>query len=468
MAKKSDVIVIGAGIGGLAVAAALASRGKNVTVLEKAPIVGGRATSFPLKGILTEYGFHGLSAGGHAVKLLDLVGQSIPLQTLDPNFVLFRNKKFHEVPGEIDDFATWDYIPAGDRPELIDTLHLVEKMSFDEMEEWDYIGFGDWLKDHTSSLDVQDFIAQMGNIYITEEFNSNLSAGEVLRCLKLALKEKAWSVYPKDGPLNLINEAFAKAVTAGGGEVLLNTVAREITVRSEAVTGVIAESKDGVLKLEAPIVISNMPVWDIFRLIPRDFFPRWFVDKARFLEEHSQLAARASAGITCISKKPLMSYKTAVLVPCMEEVNSTGASYVRWLSEPTNWVPSIAPQGQHLFQYGPVWPRWYVDLLRERKSIYDKEIRSFWREIKTMFPDFKDEDIIWKGDGVILATDTSMAFPGNAWKQRLDVRAPNVAGLYNVGDTVRGWGVAMDTAVSSAVLCAQKILKTKLIDLEEF
>ena len=467
MAKKCDVIVVGAGIGGLACGAALSKGGKNVIVLEKGAIVGGRATSFPLKGIYTEYGFHGLSAGGHAVKLLDHVGQTVPLQKLTPNFVIYHDKKFHEVPDEIEDIKNFDYIPAGDRSELVDILHMIEKMSFEETTEYDFTGWGDWIKEHTSSLAIYDFLGQMGNIFITEEFNSNISAGEALRCLSLALKEKGWSVYPKNGPLNAINEAFAKAITDAKGEVLLKTIVREITVRNGVVTGVVAEGPDGLLKIEAPIVVSNAPVWDIFRLVARDNFPRWFVDRTRFLEDHSQIAARASIGITCISSQPLQPYKTAVLVPAFEEVNSTGASYVRWLSEPTNWVPGIAPEGKHLFQYGPVWPRWYVDLARERKSIYDKEIKSFWREIKAMFPDFNEENIIWKGDGVILATDTSMKFPGNAWKQRIDVKAPNVGGLYLVGDTVRGWGVAMDGAVCSAILAAQRILKTKIMDVTE-
>ena len=53
MTKKSDVIVIGAGIGGLACGAALAKGGNHVIVLEGKDRVGGRATSIPIHGIQT-------------------------------------------------------------------------------------------------------------------------------------------------------------------------------------------------------------------------------------------------------------------------------------------------------------------------------------------------------------------------------------------------------------------------------
>lgn len=109
------------------------------------------------------------------------------------------------------------------------------------------------------------------------------------------------------------------------------------------------------------------------------------------------------------------------------------------------------------------YPNTIVDLLRERPVIYKKEIQGLWREVQTMFPHLKQESIMWKSDGIILGTEMSLKFPGNAWKQRLDVKAPNVDGLYFVGDTVRMWSTAMDGSVCSAILAAERILKTKVL-----
>ncbi len=464
--EKWDVIVVGAGIGGIACGAILAKRGKRVIVLEARGRVGGRAASFPIMEIPSQLGFHGLSAGGHVEKLLAALGQTVPMVKLEPNFVIYHDERFFEVPGNIDDFARFDYIPEGDRAELVDILRLVERIPLEETDEYDSIGWGDWIREHTGSQAIFDFLALFGNIFITEEFASNIAAGEALRCLSLALKEGGWSDYPKEGDFNAINKAFADVVKGTGGDVRCQVKAREIIVRGNTVRGVTAETAEGLLELEAPIVISNLPVWDIFSLVSPDCFPRLFIDRARFLEEHSQIATTSAMGLTCVSSQPLHSYRTGVLVPCTSQANSTGASYLRWLAVPTNVVSGVFPQGRHLFQYGPVLPRWYVNLLRERRSIYAKEIDGLWREIRQMFPSFKEENILWKGDGVILQTDLSMNFPGNSGKQRLDIKAPGVDGLYFAGDTVRGWGVGCDGAVHSAILCAERILKTKVMKVE--
>ena len=57
--ERFDAIVIGAGIAGLGVAALLAKdHGQRVLVLERAPFVGGRALSDPVRGTMpyTTYG----------------------------------------------------------------------------------------------------------------------------------------------------------------------------------------------------------------------------------------------------------------------------------------------------------------------------------------------------------------------------------------------------------------------------
>lgn len=461
MAEKFDVAIIGAGIGGLCAGALLAKEGKKVALFEGRAGVGGRAFSLPIMGIRTEFGFHGIVTNGHLCHVLEKVGLDIPMIPLEPNFVMYHDKKFFEVPGKIKDFAKFDYIPEKDRGELVDILQYIRDFPVAAAEDYDLMGWGDWLNERTSSRDIYDFMALMANIPMTEEFTSNISAGEALRCIGAGLRESTWSIYPRDGALNVCWEALAKVINDNGGKVTNNAWVREIGVKNAVAQGVTVETAEGILKVEAPVVISNLPVWEIFKLTNQEDFPRWFVEKVHFNEAHAFQAPSASLGLTCVSSKPLNNYNTMVLLTCKEELNSTGPSYVRWLSQPTNWIHGMG-KDKHLFQYGPVCPRWYVALCRERRSIYEKEINNMWNEIFAMHPHFKKEDIIWKGDGIIPSTDCTSKFPGNAWRQRIDVQAPNVKGLYFVGDTVRGWGVAMDTCASSAILCAEKILKKSL------
>ena len=54
--KQKKVVVIGAGIGGLATACLLAKKGYSVTVVEKNSKPGGRANLFEEKGYLFDMG----------------------------------------------------------------------------------------------------------------------------------------------------------------------------------------------------------------------------------------------------------------------------------------------------------------------------------------------------------------------------------------------------------------------------
>lgn len=461
--EHRDAIVVGGGPGGLACAALLAKGGKRVVVLEGRRRIGGRATSFAVKDVLTELAWHGLPAGSKIERLLPALGQPVPLVKLEPNFVIYHDKRFFEVPGRVEEFAKFDYIPQADRAELVEILRLIARMSFEEAEDYDWTPWGDWIREHTSSQALYDFLALLATIFLTDEFMSDLAAGEMIRVFSIMLKEGVWDFYPKEGAFNAINEAFARAIKAMGGEVRTESRVREVTVKDNTAMGVTVEVPEGVLKLEAPIVILGFPVWEIFRIVSPDCFPSWFVDRVHFLEQKSRMSAIGGMGISFVSSEPLHSYKTALLVPCTSPDNASGPSYIKWLSEPTNWAPKLSTKGTHLIQYGPVLPRYYVDLLREKPSTYEKEANGLWKETWKMFPNFNPKNILWKGGAVMPLGDFTMKFPGNTWKQRLDVKAPCVDGLYLVGDTVRGWGLGSDCAVSSAILCAERILKTKVV-----
>jgi 15-cis-phytoene desaturase len=59
---SSSVVVIGGGLAGLSAAARLAYHGYRVTLLEKAPKLGGRAITIPMKGFNFNFGAHAIYA----------------------------------------------------------------------------------------------------------------------------------------------------------------------------------------------------------------------------------------------------------------------------------------------------------------------------------------------------------------------------------------------------------------------
>ena len=76
-----DVIIIGAGIGGLTAAALLSKTGLSVCVLEKEPHVGGYLAGFRRKDFIFDTAIHWLNQygpEGMVTKLFDVLGSDHP------------------------------------------------------------------------------------------------------------------------------------------------------------------------------------------------------------------------------------------------------------------------------------------------------------------------------------------------------------------------------------------------------
>jgi C-3',4' desaturase CrtD len=90
---RKKITVIGAGIGGLTAGALLAKRGYDVTVYERASIVGGCASTFKRKGFTFDVGatqVAGLEAGGIHHRIFKELGIALPAATLcNPSCAVF-------------------------------------------------------------------------------------------------------------------------------------------------------------------------------------------------------------------------------------------------------------------------------------------------------------------------------------------------------------------------------------------
>lgn len=88
-----QVIVVGGGLAGLSAAARLAHNGYQVTLLEKAPKLGGRAISIPMKGFNFNFGAHAIYARDKSIlrKYESEIGLQIDWKNFSPS------KAFYDV-----------------------------------------------------------------------------------------------------------------------------------------------------------------------------------------------------------------------------------------------------------------------------------------------------------------------------------------------------------------------------------
>src|SRR5690554_4594830 len=109
--NRLDVIVAGGGFAGLATGALLAHEGARVTVLERRPIMGGRALVVKQDGFTLNYGLHYI-VGGHAsphYRILKHIGKldAAPLAPVNSRKLYrMRRGRLYHVPSTPLDMLT--------------------------------------------------------------------------------------------------------------------------------------------------------------------------------------------------------------------------------------------------------------------------------------------------------------------------------------------------------------------------
>ena len=109
-------VVVGGGLAGLSVAARLAKSGVQVTLLEKAPKLGGRAVTIPLKGFDFNFGAHAIYArdSSYIRKLERELGLDIGWADFDPKKARYDlGDEVTEMPATLEGLYKTKVLPKG-------------------------------------------------------------------------------------------------------------------------------------------------------------------------------------------------------------------------------------------------------------------------------------------------------------------------------------------------------------------
>jgi len=307
--KKSDVCIIGAGIGGLTAGALLTKQGYNVKLFEKESMIGGRALSFDpssfsptqYRDLLSRFHMHipfsepdietifeekmlsgyRLDLGYHAIGGGVLSNINSVLSELDEHIEILESRVgfIKEEGFDFPFLSTADIIKIS--PHIFRLLFSGEKT----MKRLDSVSMTKTIQKYGKGK--MKLILEIFSRSITTVNNlDRISTGEMFRSQRNLYKGSKPVGYPKGG-LGSIHQKLADFITKNGGEIYLEQPVEKILFDGEKATGVFVGDK----KYYFDIIVSNILVQDLFSIADEKRFPKEYIKNIKSLRGTGSLCA---------------------------------------------------------------------------------------------------------------------------------------------------------------------------------
>ncbi len=443
MEKRYDAIIVGGGISGLGTAGLLSKAGKKVILIEKKRAVGGRAATYRKDGVVRSIGQHTPMFGGRLEELFTrLEIPDLPKEPFTDHY-LWMDGKFMSI---VDVFQL---VPERCDPSEIETMIKLLDSGVD-LEELDDISADVWLKPIVKTKFFHELIRMASIVMCTIPRLEDMSASIVYDSMKILMG--SLFIWQATNGISEYWEAMADTIRKHGGTVMTGANVKSIIADNGRVSGVLIADKftadddiegefGSATMIEAPIVISAIPIWEIFKLIPEEKFPDEFVKKAWNVEERT-----ANLGLTALLSQPI-DYKKALYMLDFPNVGYPGTIFM-----PSNVASNIAPKGQQLFEASIICD---YSLKKDQQKIYHMR-EMLLKDLQILYPGW-DKYAIWQN--TYFHYEEPKRTAGRAGKNRPGSKAPNIEGLYFCGDSVASRALpGMECAADSAMLCATAIL----------
>ena len=362
-------VVIGSGFGGLAVANRLASRGMQVTVLEKRDKVGGRAYQFTQGGYTFDMGPSLITAPEIIEDVFRAAGRSLSDYTslipLDPFYrVYFHDGTSIDYSGDAEamkeqmrqfnerDADRYDAFMAA-ASKVYDAV-ITEKLGarpFDTIKSMvDFVPramrLGAW---KPMSLFASTFFRDFRHRFLFS-FHPLFLGGNPFRSpavyAMIPFLEKKQGVWFTPGGMYSLVQAFERLLIDQGATIETGTEVSRIDIRNGKAVGVTAGGKH----YPADIVVSNSDVGHLYRdLVPAENRSKWSDSKV----------ARTSYTMSCFllylgvkGTYPQLKHHTLILTKRYKELlrdifdkKVLPDDFSMYLHVPTRTDPGMAPEG---------------------------------------------------------------------------------------------------------------------------
>jgi len=433
--EEYDVVIAGAGAGGLLTALALSAQGKRVLVVEKSDRLGGVWHGYWVDGYRVDQGLHVITRvtrGAFARFMREYLPEP-------PQFVLHEGWYFRvydrvaTIPTSIGQTLTWPLTDFRGRLSLVRVGAKIKTMKLDEMKRYKDITFLEFMRRHGTTNQVILEVIQSAVYMAAGVGIDEASAYEALRTLKDTDRE-----YPKTTMLKRLlfgSVEYDEGYVIGGMEGLVRRVVDAINgayVLNAPVEGIL--ERDGHVTAlqvgddEVPHsrIVSNIPLWNMPRIVRSDdprvvsFFERW-----------SRM--RVTRGVTLwlgLDEVVIGDRKSRVIVRPTPN---------RWIVSVSSFDPSCAPPGKELVGIATIY--------REGMSLEDHVEAIKGNGLEKYHPGLL-EHVEMEHAQMSYATRAAL-IPGQTDLDRPGPRTP-IRGLYIVGTDTAGAGVGLQQAANSA------------------
>lgn len=240
--------IVGGGAAGLAAAYELGKRGHQAIVYERAPFVGGQASTFDVNGAKLERGYHHLFTGD--TDILDLIGEI----GLGNRMRFFESKVGTLFDGKIYKFVTPLDLLRFKPLSFIDRVRLgLMTLRVRRIKDWrtlEGVTADEWLREHSGKGPYDVFWGPMLRGKFGEEYYDQVGMAWVWGKVhtRFASRGKGLSKEMLGYPMGSFGEIFdvlAEKISEQGGEVYLNRTVSRIVVEDGRAVGLEVEGVDG-------------------------------------------------------------------------------------------------------------------------------------------------------------------------------------------------------------------------------
>jgi len=326
--NQFDVIIIGAGAGGLCTAARLAHQGYRTLVVERLDKVGGRASTDDIEGFKVNNGAIVIEVGGITQQTCEEVGAPFDIREPQPPILYRIAGKDVDVTG-----GGWGFLLGKLTRQGAKLVKGIGAARNDSGLPEDELSTAEWVSKYTKNEGVHGIFRNMcASVFAVG--SEDLPARVFLTYFTRKSAFKRFGFHP-EGTIGLW-QALAGAVKRDGGQIWLSTPVTKIFTEGDKATGIEVLRDGQPVRIDTQVVVSDIGPAATVALIGEENVP----------PDYQELVKAGDRPTSMISVN-FASRERLIEAPGM--LSFAKSRRLAYIANFTETCPEMAPEGWHLY-----------------------------------------------------------------------------------------------------------------------